>query len=478
MDRSAFTKIKIHLHRIVELTMSDVLDEATLHRTAKYFMDSGRAETHADAMRLLGEFGLTIHVGEETVRSADHQAALLTLVNVARRTLLAGIDVVGLPDVMSLTPLAVRQSLPDAVRSLGGNVVASGRPGWPSALIGTVGTAGLSGTSWQLTWEGWRGGVVPARDGDRLSEQEAIALAPVLAAAVCAAEVFTHHAGDHLLAGRRPAGLSLWRPGVDWLAPDPSAPPLTYLPSRLWIIGLGNLGQAFAWLLATLPYGDRSQVQLLLQDFDLIANSNDSTSILSFTHDTARKKVRVVADWLEGRGFNTFLEERRFGPMTRRTDDEPGVALCGVDNANARAALDKAGFGLIVEAGLGAGPQSFRSISMHTFPASRTPEEIWLKQIGTAAENVENLPAYQNLKRKGMGACGLTRLASRTVGVPFVGVIAGCLVISELLRRLHGSAAIELVSVSAAALADVETVVSSACSPYAFGHVLAAGGAA
>ena len=28
----------------------------------------------------------------------------------------------------------------------------------------------------------------------------------------------------------------------------------SYLPSRLWLIGLGNLGQAFSWLLACLPY--------------------------------------------------------------------------------------------------------------------------------------------------------------------------------------------------------------------------------
>ncbi len=37
------------------------------------------------------------------------------------------------------------------------------------------------------------------------------------------------------------------------------------MPSRLWIIGLGNLGQAFAWLLACLPYEDPSHVQFVLQ---------------------------------------------------------------------------------------------------------------------------------------------------------------------------------------------------------------------
>ena len=43
-------------------------------------------------------------------------------------------------------------------------------------------------------------------------------------------------------------GLSLWRPGreVDWLQPDESEPALTYLPSRLWLIGLGHLGSGIS----------------------------------------------------------------------------------------------------------------------------------------------------------------------------------------------------------------------------------------
>ena len=66
--------------------MDNVIDETSLHRTAKYFMDSGRAQTHEEAMGLLKQFGLTIHVGDEIENSVDHQTALLTLINVARRT--------------------------------------------------------------------------------------------------------------------------------------------------------------------------------------------------------------------------------------------------------------------------------------------------------------------------------------------------------------------------------------------------------
>jgi hypothetical protein len=450
--------------------MRQPVDHETLHRTAKYFMDSGRAASHEAAMDLLAQFGLTICVGRGIAHSAHQQTALLTLVNTARRTLLGGTEVSGLPDCASLTRLAPGRSLIEAVRALGGVPVSIIRAAWPAALIGDGDAISVAAPCWRLTWEGWRGGVIPARRGKRLGEADAITLAPALAAASCAAEAFAYHASDHPMAGRRAAGLSLWRPGQDWLAADPSEPALAYLPSRLWLIGLGNLGQAFAWLLAGLPYEDTGEVQLLLQDFDRIAPSNDSTSVLSFIRDIGRRKSRIVADWLEARGFDTLLEERRFGPWTQRAEDEPGAALCGVDNALARAALDEGGFDLVVEAGLGAGPQAFRSISMHTFPASRSAAEIWSRQVSLAADSYEDQPAYRALKEAGMDPCGLAQLASRTVGVPFVGLIAGCLVISELLRRLNGGVALEFISGSVATLEDFESGALQAAA-YAAGHV-------
>jgi hypothetical protein len=454
----------------MELIMGRIVDPNTLHRTAKYFMDNGRAHSIEDAMAILNGFGLTIYVGSEIADSVHQQNALITLVNVAGRTLLGGIEVVGLPDVQSLTPIALDLSLRESVRRLGGRTVLAAKIDWPAAVIGDFTGLTLPSRCWRLTWSGWRGGVIPVRDGRRLQEQETIQLAPLLAAAVCAAEAFAYHAGDNPMAGRRASGLSLWRPGSDWLVKDATEPVLTYLPARLWLIGLGNLGQAFAWALASLPYPDRGSIQLILQDFDRLAVSNESTSLLSFATDIGRRKARTVAEWFEARGFEAFVNERHFGPWTRRGDDEPGVALCGVDNPIARAALEHSGFGLVVEAGLGAGPEAFRSLSVHTFPASRSAEEIWSRQVGQPGDNFEHMPAYQSLARNGMDSCGLAQLASRTVGVPFVGLTAACLVVSELLRRLNGGPAFEIMSCSVAALEDIETVAIPS-GPYAFGHV-------
>jgi hypothetical protein len=447
-----------------------MLDASTLHRGAKYFMDSGRAATHAEAMALLRSFGLTIHVSASIATSLDEQVALLTLVNVARRSFLAGVEVIGLPDAKPLTRLTRARSLARAVTDYGGRIVAQANTAWPAAIIGDGPRPAPSPPVWRLKWSGWRGGVVPAGDGDTQPNDEAIALAPVLAAACCAAEAFAWHAKDHVMAGRRSLGLSLWNPGADWQIPDRLEPALAWLPSSLWLIGLGNLGQAFAWVLASLPYADPKQVKLVLQDDDRLAKSNDSTSLLSFVRDVGHRKARKIGAWLDARGFDTYLLESRFGTWTKRTAEDPTVALCGVDNPIARAALEYPGFGLMVEAGLGAGPEAFRSLSVHAFPASSRAEDIWSKDAGTATANVEDMPAYRAMKKAGADACGLTQLASRTVGVPFVGLIAGVLVIAELLRRLHGGVALELAAGSAAALDALETV-GIEPGPYAFGHV-------
>lgn len=454
--------------------MDEVITHETLHRTAKYFMDTGRASSHAQAIEVLRGFGLHIKAGPEVASSRDHQVALLTLVNTGRRTFLGGVHVVGAPSSPLLVPLADARTFDRAVRLLGGKTVNQCQKDWPIALIGSVDTNSVSVPCWRVTWDGWRGGVVPTLDGRRLNERPSGGIAPAFAAAACAAEVFMLHAGHHTMAGRRTAGLSLWRPEVDWLDHDDTEPEIAFLPSRLWLIGLGNLGQAYLWLLACLPYGDPSSVELMLQDYDRIAQSNDSTSVLTSRSMIGLMKTRAMADWLEKKGFRATVEERRFGEWTRRAAHEPAVALCGVDNTLARASLEHANFGLVVEAGLGAGPQAFLNFALHMFPSSLRATQIWANDT-TARPDVSNMPAYQASKHPRLDVCGLAQLASRTVGVPFVGLTAGALAIAELLRRLHSGPALELVSGSVAALENIE-IFSTASGIYEFGHVAAYAG--
>jgi hypothetical protein len=459
--------------------MAESITHETLHRGAKYFMDTGRAKSAPEAMGILRSFGLSIGVGPEVAASRDHQVALLSLVNCAHRTLLGGIEVFGVPHAPNLTRLARAESIDAAVEELGGTLAGKPHHGWPIAGVGTANECLNESYAWQLTWNGWRGGVTPLSRGLRLDEAPCGGLAPVLSAAACAAEAFLFHAGDHAMVGRRSSGLSLWNPGVDWLSPDDSEPAIAYLPSNLWLIGLGNLGQAYLWTLGCLNFARPADVELLLQDFDRIASSNISTSLLSSSAIVGQMKTRAAAAWVERQGFRCLLEERRFGRQTCRGPSEPAVALCGVDNTLARQHLERVGFEWVIETGLGAGPEAFKNFSLHTFPSSRSAATLWSEnQMATRAqpltlELIAQLPAYQTALYPDLDECGVAQLASRTVGVPFVGLTAATLAIAEVLRRLHGGMILEVLSGSSAVLEDIETVWRPS-ETYAFGHTDAA----
>ena len=449
--------------------MDNFVNSDTLHRGAKYFMDSGRASTHSEAMHLLHQFGLHIAAGPELATSRDHQIALLTLVNAARRTFLGGVEVSGVRRGPLLAPLADADRLDLGIEALGGRLVSHNRMNWPTAVIGTYPYHNSDIPLWQVTWDGWRGGVISRANWDqRLPEACGSSLAAALAAGICASEAFAFYAGDHPMAGRRNAGLSLWNPGADWLAFDNSEPAIELLPSNLWIIGLGNLGQAYLWMLATLPYLRPEDVVLVLQDYDRIAKSNDSTSMLTQSAMIGRMKSRAIAEWLEARNFKTILNEHRFGNLTHRTNQEPPIALCGVDNPEARSHLETAGFRLVVEAGLGYGVQAFKNFSFHSFPSSMSAAKLWSGITDAPQNDASMASAYAPQQYMHLDECGLAQLASRTVGVPFVGLTAAALVIAELLRRLHSGNAFELIAGSLASLEDLEMSMIDA-GPYGFG---------
>src|SRR5258705_11679288 len=99
--------------------------------------------------------------------------------------------------------------------------------------------------SLHATWQGWAGGVVLSA-ADRGSEDDSQPLAGVLCAGLAVSEAFQAMRG-FVLAGRRTVGMSLWRPDLGWRDDAAVGPPLEYLPEKLWLLGLGHLGQAFAW---------------------------------------------------------------------------------------------------------------------------------------------------------------------------------------------------------------------------------------
>lgn len=434
-----------------------------LHRGVKMALDTGEVPTIEAAYALFRGYRLGVAIGDDVARSASLQAAVLTIVNTARRCFLGGVEVVGALDVPLRIPWRGCGTLREAVIDLGGAPVSVCDEGLPLVAVGdaTV-TSSDREFAVRATFQGWAGGVTPLRSGTRLGESQEFTPSGVLAGAIAVSEAFQHVRGGNASAGRRDIGLSLWRPDptVSWLSDDAVGPALRLLPSSLWLIGLGHLGQAYLWTLGFLPYAASGELSLILQDFDKLVVANDSTSLLTNTALVGRMKTRAMAEWADARGFRTSITERKFDAGFRIAADDPTIALCGVDNPQARAALEHVGFGRVIEAGLGKGPTEYLAFQLHSFPGPQEATYVWNPSRIAAASGSElsRLPAYAALSAEGMSECGLTMLAGRSVGASFVGAAVSTFVIAEVLRELHGGQRVGLLDGSLRALSHRSVV--------------------
>ena len=259
-------------------------------------------------------------------------------------------------------------------------------------------------------------------------------------------------------------GLSLWRPWDPeaWLTPAGAGPALGRLPTDLWLIGLGHLGQAYLWTLGLLPYADPSLLRLVLHDYDLLVPANLSTSPLTFPNMLRQKKTRALASWCERRGFRTTIVELPFGQDLRVQDSDPQLAICGVDNAHARAALEDVGFRRVIEAGLGKGVREYLAFQIHGFPGPQKARERWGAGAASApaGSHLTDRPAYLALAAEGLDRCGLTTLAGKTVGAPFVGTVVAAIVVAEVIRQLEGAAPIGMLDATLRDLGGVSGAAS------------------
>lgn len=425
------------------------IDPNRAHRLAKMYMDTGEARSYKEAQRILSGYRLAIVVGSSVAESPTLQASLLTAINTGRRCFLGGVEVAGLLDVPLRLAWPRSGTLADAVTYLEGKWVEAVTPQIPRILVGNIPKQDQIGSFCiRTTCDGWKGGVVPLDDAQSPPLTAEFTPAGVLSGAIAVSEAFQHVRGGSAYAGRRALGLSLWEPGQDgsWLDCQ-AGPALRFLPAKAWLIGLGHLGQAFLWTLGFLPYTHPEEVDLVLQDIDELSEANDSTSLLTNMPMVGSKKTRAMASWCDAMGFRSRIVERAFANDFHLASDEPHVGICGVDNQQARAALEDVGFDRIFEAGLGAGADDFLCFQTHSFPATRKARDIWKAMNQTSHQvDLTNLPpAYQSNDPYSVEACGLIQLAGRSVGSAFVGAITSTLVLADLLRMTMGETQYEFI---------------------------------
>jgi hypothetical protein len=439
------------------------IDPQRLHRTLKLELDDGRADSVEQAAEIAGRYVIQIAVGDDVAASATRQTILLTAVNAARRAFLGGVRVYGASDEKTTIRWGHGRSIAEAVTFYGGTIVETLTSNEPTIVIGSTDEQPLGSIVIFPTWQNWSGGVVDNADAHLLETTE-FPLAGVLAGGFAVSEAFQHVRG-YALAGRRPVGLSLWRPDLPWRDPQAFGPPCRTLPISYWLLGLGHLGQAYGWAIGALPYSDTEPAHLMLQDYDVVAEANESTGMLCASDDVETLKTRVVAARLEEVGFTTHMCERRFDNSTRRSRKpaekavpaEPGMALAGFDDPAPRRLLEGADFDLVVDGGLGGGRQTYLDIDVHTFPSGLRASETWPERRPKRLPESIDQPAYSELRERlaeeggSSGeeiACGVLRIAGQSIGAAFVGCVAAAIVLSETLRMIAGGKRYQVISLS------------------------------
>jgi len=398
------------------------MDADSFHRLAKLLLDTGEATSIAQALDTFGRYGVRIHLTPEVIHDVGRQILALTAINCAARSFQGNVLIEG-PDFEIIAPGFQGTRLYAFLEWAGvKSQVPMEAAGWPRIIVHGERIDSRDLVAWSAGWE----------FGIGASPRAAPVFAPacVAAAGLALNEAFSILREDNPYAGHRRIRLSLWDLASG--AEARSGPLEVPRQEALWLIGLGHLGQAYAWTLGFLRAGSQS---LVLQDIDLVSESTLSTSMVSNSSDRGQKKTRVVARWLEARGYQTALVERRFDETQRVRPEEPSTALFGLDNAAARRVLEAAGFRLAIDAGLGAGYSDFRALRVRAFPGPSSAKTLWATDFDSSTPLA---PAYRRLLQSGAEACGVTMLATRAVGAPFVGCVAAGYVLAERIRRQIG----------------------------------------
>lgn len=412
-----------------------------ISRIAKLLVDA-EGISFTDAERRLRTMTLEIRVVGEHDTPAAH-AAILTALAVGRRSFVGGVRIVGARQAPLRSPLFPGMSLEEALASIGTSTFYG-----PASARIHIGRDYEPGDvcAW---WNGWQAGV--RADDVNLPGRSDNPLAGVAAGAMAVGAAFQRLRGITTM----PADIDMW--------PGSATPPEfgdVYLPSALWLMGLGNLGQAFLWNLAALPYAPDRRPTLFLQDYDRVSEENWGTSILVPDDFTDVLKSRMAEQWADARGFRVQRLDRALRADLRVDDDEPRLALCGFDKVAPRRHLADTGFHAIVDVGLGRTATDFDRFRVNVFDCDRRIDQHFagLSDPVVTADAPDS-PAYAQLEAE-IGRCGAAEIGNASVAVPYVSAVAAAVAVSRAIAVASGQPCVvgEVQRLSASSRRAVPTI--------------------
>ena len=400
--------------------------ELQIARLAKILVDSENI-SFDEAQDRLRALTLEVIVGPEAASPAAH-AAILTAVSVASRTFIGGVRMRGAIEqpLNSALPLKAG-SLAEAAVQAGASVF----DGHPSRRI-FVGTSGVPTEAWSVSpwWNGWVVGT--AKPGEARWDAGDNPLPGIAAGALAVGAAFEvergHCHGLH-------TEVNLWPVGAGEVAPHFAE---VFLPGAIWLIGLGNLGQAFLWTLAALPYANPANVSLVLQDYDKISEENWATSVLVKEEIYGVLKTKIAEQWALDKGFDVRRVDRRLLSSDRLDNSDPRLALSGVDKVEARKLMAKVGFDCIIDAGLGRTASDFDRYRVTVFDHIRSIDRHFAEQKDEPIEEaILEGKAYQRLEAE-IGRCGTVEIGGASVAAPYVSALAAAVATSRAIAVASG----------------------------------------
>ncbi len=196
-------------------------------------------------------------------------------------------------------------------------------------------------------------------------------------------------------------------------------------------MGLGNLGQAFLWALTALPYANPADVSIVLQDRDKVADENWATSILVRGETYGDLKTKIAEQWATAKGFEVRRVDRRLLGGDRLEDEDPRLALCGVDKIEPRRIMARTGFECIVDAGLGHKASDFDRYRVTVFDEDRPIDRHFEGQSDRLPDELAfEEAAYQQLQTE-VGRCGTAEIAGASVAAPYVSAVTAAVAIAS-----------------------------------------------
>ncbi|HPF52298.1 MAG TPA: hypothetical protein PK335_12020 [Draconibacterium sp.] len=381
---------------------------------------------------------LRIVVSSVVSESRALQSALLTAINSGKRAFKGGVFIKMPMDVTLLLPWSRTCTLNDAVVEVGGDLTDVS----DASFTLYIGIKAVDTDSLEIVANGWQGGVVAAGDDISLTQDSDGVLGGIFAGSLGVALGFLRISGEKLDSTADSCGLSLWRPDLHWLDHEAIGSEIKYFPKKIWLLGLGHLGQAYVWAISLFSFSEPNQLTVMLQDTDIVKPANIDTGLLSDSDSCEKKikKTRLCSKWLEDRHIDTNICERYFDESFNPTDVESDILISGLDSVETRRILNTDKFKNILDCGLGGNKSNFDSISFYNLGISDLkPEEIW-KTTDNSNDNPESRKLYSNIF-----ACGEY---DKGIGASFIGGIASTLVLSEIMRAYNGGIAVPHVRMS------------------------------